>query len=155
MKKAISAARSRRRLDERCAGFGPAERYRPPTRGWIRAIREALGMTTAQLAARMGVRQPTVVGLERSEERGTIEMATLRRAAEALDCTVAYVLIPNRPLGETVLARTHAFLRRRQQPVEHTMLLEQQQVTGRLTDADVEEALREMNPALIWDDPAR
>jgi hypothetical protein len=35
------------------------------------------------------------------------------------------------------------------------MLLEQQQVTGRLTDADVEEALREMNPALIWDDPAR
>jgi len=112
-------------------------------------------MTTAQLAARMGVRQPTVVGLERSEERGTIEMATLRRAAEALDCTVAYVLIPNRPLGETVLARTHTFLRRRQQPVEHTMLLEQQQVTGRLTDADVEEALREMNPALIWDDPAR
>jgi DNA-binding XRE family transcriptional regulator len=38
---------------------------RPP-RGWVKAIREALGMTTAQLAHRLGIAQPSVVGLEKS-----------------------------------------------------------------------------------------
>jgi predicted DNA-binding mobile mystery protein A len=84
MKRARIAAQSRARLDERLVQFGSAERYRPPARGWIRAIREALGMSTAQLAQRMGVRQPSVVGLERSEEKGSIELATLRRIEQEL-----------------------------------------------------------------------
>src|SRR3989338_4628511 len=110
MKSARIAAQSRARLDERFTQFGPVERYRAPARGWIRAVREALGMSTAQLAKRMGVRQPSIVDLERSEEKGSIELATLRRVAEALDCTVAYALVPNQPLEATIRARARAFL---------------------------------------------
>jgi len=149
--KARSAAQSRVRLDERLAQFGAADRFQPPSRGWIKAIREALGMTTAQLANRMGVRQPSVVNLEASEERGTIELATLRRAAAALDCTLVYALIPNEPLETTIRERARMFLRRRRQPVEHTMLLEDQQVKDGLTDAQLDEVLRETNPRLFWD----
>src|SRR5205823_6384520 len=109
MKTARISAQSRARLDERLAQFGPAERYRVPSRGWIKAIREALGMSTAQLAKRMGVRQPSVVDIERSEEKGSIALSTLRRAAEALNCTVAYVLIPNKPLDTTVRESARAF----------------------------------------------
>jgi predicted DNA-binding mobile mystery protein A len=151
MKKARVATESRGRLDERLAQFGAAERYRPPARGWIKAIREALGMTTAQLAKRMNIRQPTVVGLEASETRGSIELATLRRAAEALDCTLVYVLIPNKPLGTTVRERAREFLRRRRGPVEHTMLLEDQRVKDSVTDAQLEDTLRGTNPRLFWD----
>lgn len=151
MKKARIAAESRTRLDERLAPIAAAERYRPPARGWIKAIREALGMSTAQLAKRMGVRQPSIVGLEASEERGSIELATLRRVAEALDCTLVYALIPNRPLGTTVRERAEAFLRRRRQPVEHTMLLEDQRVDDSITDAQIEDTLRATNPRLFWD----
>jgi predicted DNA-binding mobile mystery protein A len=151
MKTARITAESRARLDERLAQFGAAERYRPPSRGWIKAIREALGMSTAQLAKRMGIRQPSVVGLEASEEKGSIELATLRRAAEALDCTLVYALIPNKPLGTTVRERVRAFLRRRRQPVEHTMLLEDQRVTDSSTDAQIEDALRGTNPRRFWD----
>lgn len=151
MKTARIAADSRARLDERLAQFGGAERYRPPARGWIKAIREALGMSTAQLAKRMGVRQPSIVGLEASEEKGSIELATLRRAAEALDCTLVYALIPNKPLGTTVRERARAFLRRRRLPVEHTMLLEDQRVKDSVTDAQIEDALRGTNPRLFWD----
>jgi DNA-binding MarR family transcriptional regulator len=39
----------------------------PPRAGWIRTLREALGMTATQLARRMGVAQPTVTKLEQSE----------------------------------------------------------------------------------------
>ena len=108
-------------------------------------------MSTAQLAKRMGVRQPSIVGLEASEEKGSIELATLRRAAEALDCTLVYALIPNKPLGTTVRERAGAFLRRRRLPVEHTMLLEDQRVKDRVADAQIEDALRGTNPRLFWD----
>ena len=151
MKSARLAAQSRARLDQRLAQLGPAEQYRVPTRGWIRAIREALGMSTAQLASRLNVRQPSVVDLERSEEKATIEVATLRRAAEALNCTLVYMLVPNQPLETTVRARARALLRRRLQPIEHSMLLEGQDVAERLSDRQVEDVIRETSPRRFWD----
>jgi predicted DNA-binding mobile mystery protein A len=151
MKSSRIAAKSRARLDERLARLGPVEHYRPPARGWIRAIREALGMNAAQMARRMGVSQPSIVGLEQSEEKETIQLATLRRAAKALDCTLVYVLVPNKPLGVTVRERARALLLRRRQPVEHTMLLEDQQVNDSITDAQVEDAIRDTSPRAFWD----
>lgn len=145
-------AQSRLRLDQRFEQMGPADRYAPPVRGWIKAIRQALGMTTAQLAKRMGVRQPSVVALEQSEVRGTIELATLRRAAEALDCTLVYALIPNKPLEATVRERARAFARRRWRPVEHSMLLEDQQVTRDDSDDQLDDIIRETNPRRFWDE---
>ncbi len=151
MKNARVAAESRARLDQRLAQLGSAEPYRTPSRGWIRAIREALGMSTAQLAKRLGVRQPSVVGLERSEEKGTIEVATLRRVAEALDCTLVYALVPNQPLETTVRARALSLLRRRRQPIEHSMLLEDQDVAKPISDRQVEDMIRETSPRRFWD----
>jgi predicted DNA-binding mobile mystery protein A len=151
MKTARIAAESRARLDERLEDFRPVERYRPPARGWIKAIREALGMSTAQLANRMGIRQPSVVDLERSEEKGSIELATLRRVAAALDCSLIYALVPNKPLEATIRERARALLRRRRRPVEHTMLLEDQQVKETGNDAHVEDIIRQTNPRLFWE----
>ena len=99
------AAQSRSRLDERFKELGPVKRYASPVRGWIKAIREGLGMSTEQLAKRLGIRQPSVVAMEQSEAKGTIELATLRRVAEALDCTLVYALVPNRPLETMVRDR--------------------------------------------------
>ena len=151
MKIARVAAQSRARLDQRLAQLGSVAQYRTPSRGWIRAIREALGMSTAQLAKRLGVRQPSVVGLERSEEKGTIEVATLRRAAEALGCTLVYALVPNQPLETTVRAHALSLLRRRRQPIEHSMLLEDQDVAEPVSDRQVEDMIREISPRRFWD----
>jgi predicted DNA-binding mobile mystery protein A len=152
MKKAKSAAQSRLHLDERFQAIGPVARYQPPVRGWIRAVREALGMTTAQLATRLGVKQPSVVALEQSEAKGTIQLTTLRRVAEALDCTLVYALVPNRPLEAAVRGRARAFVRRRRQPVEHSMLLEDQKVEGQDAEARLDEIVRETNPRVFWDE---
>src|SRR5580700_3536232 len=124
MHKARLAAQSRSHLDDRFRELEPVTRYTPPVRGWIQAVREALGMTTAQLAKRLGVKQPTVVAMEQSEAKGTIELSTLRRVAEALDCTLVYALVPNKPLEAMVRERARIFSRRRRAPVEHSMLLE-------------------------------
>ncbi len=151
MKAPRLAAQARARLDERFTQIGPPAALKPPVRGWIKAIREALGMTTAQLAERIKVKQPSLVLIEQSEEKGTIELQTLRRVAEALDCTLVYALMPNRPLEATVRDRARAFLRRRREPVEHSMRLEDQGVARKDSDAQIDEILRETSPSKFWE----
>jgi predicted DNA-binding mobile mystery protein A len=152
MNKPKLAALSRAHLDERFQELRPVTRYTSPVRGWIKAIREALGMSTAQLAKRLRVKQPSVVAIEQSEAKGTIELATLRRVAEALDCTLVYALIPNQPLELIIRDRARAFARRRREPVEHSMLLEDQKVTAKDGEASFDEIVRETNPRLFWDE---
>ena len=153
MKQARLAAQARARLDERFKAMGPFVRQSQPVRGWIKAIREALGMTAEQLAKRLGVKQPSIVALEQSEAKGTIELATLRRVAEALDCTLVYALVPNKPLEQTVRERARLFARRRLEPIAHSMALEDQKVQRKDTEALIDEILRETNPRRFWDEP--
>jgi predicted DNA-binding mobile mystery protein A len=151
MEKARLTAYSRSHLDRRFKKLGAARRYATPVRGWVKAIREALGMTTAQLGKRLGIKQPTVVAMEQSEAKGTIELSTLRRVAEALDCTLVYALVPNRPLEAMVRDRARMFSRRRRAAVEHSMLLEDQAVRAKDAKKRLDEILRETNPRLFWD----
>lgn len=145
------AAQSRAHLDRRFNNFKPASQFTPPAKGWIRAIREALGMTAEQLARRLGIKQPTVHALEQSEIKSSIELATLRRVAAALDCTLVYAFVPNQPLEETVRARARSFARRRLAPVEHSMLLEDQAVQGSGEESRIDEVLLETSPGKLWE----
>ena len=151
MKRPRTASHSRSHLDARFNELGEVKRYATPVRGWIKAIREGLGMTTAQLARRLRVKQPSVVVLEQSEAKGTMALATLRRAAEALDCTLVYALVPNKPLEAMVRDRARQFARKRRAPVEHTMLLEDQAVPAEDFETRLDEIIRETNPRLFWD----
>ncbi len=98
---------------------------RPPS-GWIKAIRQALGMTATHLAKRLGVTTSTVTRLETSEADDTISLATLRRAAAAMDCELHYALVPRQTLAGTLEARASNLARRRMAAISHTMALEAQ-----------------------------
>jgi predicted DNA-binding mobile mystery protein A len=93
------------------------------------------------------------VALEQSEAKGSIELATLRRIAEALDCKLVYALVPNQPLEQAVRERARLFARRRLDPIEHSMALEDQKAPRRDTEALIDEVLRETNPRRLWDEP--
>ena len=98
---------------------------RPPS-GWVKAIRESLGMAAAHLAARLGVTTSTVTRLETSEADDTISLGTLRRAAEALDCELRYALIPKQSLADTLESRAMSLARQQMAAVSHSMALEAQ-----------------------------
>jgi predicted DNA-binding mobile mystery protein A len=153
MKKLKRSSQSRSQLDRRFSQIGAVSRFHVPVRGWIRAIREGLGMSSQQLAKRLGVAQPSVIALEQSEAKGTIELATLRRAAVALDCTLVYALVPNKPLETIVRDRARMVLRRSRAPVEHSMQLEDQAVSPPDSEARLDEFIRETNPSRLWDEP--
>ena len=61
----------------------------------IKARRTVLGMSTTQIAHRLGVAQSTAVRLEQSEEKKTISLGSLERIAERLGYTLIYELRPN------------------------------------------------------------
>lgn len=152
MKTPRIATQSRQNLEARFEDIRPVTRFTPPVRGWIKAIREALGMSSAQLAKRLKIKQPTVAAMEQSELKGTIQLATLRRIAEAMNCTLVYALVPKEPLETIVREQARKVVRRRLQSVEHSMLLEDQSVPAKDFDARIDALARDMNPRTLWDD---
>ena len=117
-----------RHLDKRFKAFQALAQTQRPQKGWIRAIRDALGMTSAQFARRLGIAQSSAIELEQAEARDAITLKRLERAAEALGCRVVYVLLPQQPLADTVRERAERLADRQLSAIEHTMRLENQAV---------------------------
>lgn len=137
---AISApAKARRVLDARLARLASSDLPPRPPRGWVRAVRDALGMSSSQLASRLGVDQSTVTRMEQSEAADTISLATLRRAAAALDCTLVYALVPRTSLEDTVQSRARRIAEQHIAEIEHTMALEAQGLDEEGRESRVEE----------------
>jgi predicted DNA-binding mobile mystery protein A len=65
-----------------------------PSRGWLRAIRGAIGLTQGEVAAKISVKRQTYAQFELAEEHGAISLSSLRRAAEAMDCELVYFVVP-------------------------------------------------------------
>jgi predicted DNA-binding mobile mystery protein A len=105
---ALRAGRTatRRRLDRHLVGLDARVGPRPPG-GWIRKIRDVLGMSTMELAARLRVTRARVSQLEQAEVHGSIPLSSLERAAAALNCRVCYAFVPDEPLEQMV--RRQAF----------------------------------------------
>lgn len=143
----------RQRLDQRFATMKPESRYRPPPKGWIRAIRDALGMSGAQLGRRMGVKAQSIADIEKSEASGTIQMKTLRRVAEALDCVVVYALMPKSSLEDAVQGRARGIAREELARIAHTMDLEAQGLSREEREAHIETYIRDhLRERDLWGD---
>jgi predicted DNA-binding mobile mystery protein A len=126
---------------------------RPPS-GWIRAIRSALGMTSRQLAARLGLSQSTLATLEKSEADDRITLRSLRKVADALDCDLQYVLVPRAPLTKRVEKRAEVVAHDRVSRILHTMRLEDQAPTDQVDQDDVsrvQKNLLDANWKQLWE----
>jgi len=146
---------SHEQLDKRFSKLRPFVQVARPSRGWIRAIREALGMTTGQFAKRLGVQQPRVIVLERGEPDGNITVKSLERAAEALGCRLVYALVPEKPLADTIRQRASLIAERQLASIEQTMRLEAQGVTDKAQHKEAHQRLVEKllrRPARLWDE---
>lgn len=148
-------ALARQHLDRRFSKIRACDLTRPG-RGWIRAVRDALGMTTRQLSARMGKVQSAIVDMEKSEAADSITLGSLRKAAEALNCELIYALVPFRPLDEILRARAAQVADRQISPVSHSMALENQALDCDALSAERERLIGDLlqgNPTRLWDRP--
>jgi predicted DNA-binding mobile mystery protein A len=100
-----------------------------PQRGWIRAIREATGVTVREMAERLDKAPSVAAHLEKSEAEYRITLRSLRRAADSLGCQLVYALIPKSGnVQELAEAGARAKASENVRAVEHTMALEDQAV---------------------------
>jgi len=97
-----------------------------PVGGWIRTIREALGMSARQLAGRLGVTRQALAFMEQREAEGTVSLAALSRAADALECDLVYALVPRTTLTDYVEAEARKRATVEVHRIAHTMHLEDQ-----------------------------
>jgi predicted DNA-binding mobile mystery protein A len=147
---------ARQNLDRRFAEIKPIDRWARPPKGWLRAIRDAVGMTTAQMATRLGVSQPRIIALEQDEVRGAVTLETLSRAAQALDCTLVYALVPNQSLDQMVEHRASQVAAARVASVDHSMRLENQGLSRKALQDEHKRLTYELlqgNLRRVWDEP--
>jgi predicted DNA-binding mobile mystery protein A len=126
----------------------------PPRGGWVRAIREALGMTQAQLGVRVNVSRQSVQDLEKAEAERRITLDSLDRLARAMGCRVVYSLVPeNGSLEDLRTRRANALAEALLQPADHSMKLEAQGVSASERERQrklLAEALLRDSPRKLW-----
>src|SRR5579863_4818512 len=83
-----------KQLDRSLEPYQAARKVSPPSKGWIRAIRQALGVSSGELARRPGTSRQLPLQLEKSEAEDKITLKSLRAVANALDCDLVYALVP-------------------------------------------------------------
>jgi predicted DNA-binding mobile mystery protein A len=101
-----------------------------PAQGWVRAIREALGMPANIYAQKLGITGGGLASLEKAEASQTITLASLHKLADALGCELQYALVPRRNLQEQLRERATTLADAQLRPIAHSMALEDQAVQG-------------------------
>ena len=81
-----------RALDKKTSDLKSAKNIVLQSSGWIKTVREAIGMTVSQLAARLGVTQPRITKMEFNEDN--LKLSTMKKAAEAMNCEFVYYFKP-------------------------------------------------------------
>ena len=142
-------------LDGTLGCFDVLRRVTVPPRGWVRAIRNALGMTGQQLAYRLGTNRQRIARIEQDEKQGKVTLNTLQKAAEAMDCVFVYGLVPKESLERTVRDQARRVALKRMSRSNQLMRLEQQE----LTEPEKQKVLNEMvgeilntMPRNLWDE---
>jgi|SRR6516162_9150498 len=114
-------------LDQSLSAFGDARQEVRPRHGWLRAVREALGLSLEDLGKTLGINRSHVRWFETAEERERITLAKLRRVAEAMDCEVVYAVVPKTgTVAELAERRARAQATEDVLDAEHNMALENQ-----------------------------
>ena len=131
-------------MDALLGSWKAAQLCARPKSGWVRAVRETLGMSASAFARRLGISPAGVRKLETSEASDVITLATLRKLAQALDCELQYALVPRTSLAQQIQDRAHSVAKEQLQPIAHSMALEDQAVVGPLTKLQFDLAVKKL-----------
>jgi predicted DNA-binding mobile mystery protein A len=113
-------------LEARAPALGTARAAaEKPARGWLRAVREAIGLSQSDVAKKLAVRRQSLAQFEAAEEAESISVASLRKSAAALGCELVYFLVPSGEPSASfkVLAGRHDPQSAHLRATEHSMSL--------------------------------
>ena len=124
-----------------------------PKKGWIRTIRNALGMTSSALANRLNCSRSNIIKMEQREKKGTISLETLEKVAQAMNYKLVYCLVPIQPLEKQLEDQARLLAKKRILLINHSMKLEQQGLTSKQLKKQEDDLVQELlqgDPKYLW-----
>jgi len=139
-------------LDRRIAAFAQVDRQGIV---WLRSLRNALGISLTQMAAKLSIAKQTMAAIEAREKEGSVTIKTMREVASALEMDFVYGFVPKAGTLEKLIENkarqvaTDIVLR-----TSGTMALEDQENSQMRLKAAVEEMTEKLKkeiPKHLWD----
>ncbi len=121
-----------------------------PLQGWIKTIRELLGMTTVQFAKRLKVSQPRLTFIEKNEKN--LKLSTMEKIADELNCDFVYALVPREKVNDIIYNRAKQKALNIVTKVNNNMSLENQLSENKEILEDTIEYLISKKATKIWDE---
>lgn len=121
-----------------------------PQQGWLKTIREFLGMTTTQLAKKLEISQPRIVAMEKNERN--VKISTMERIADTLNCDFSYAFVPRENIDDIIYNQAKKKAQKILNKVNKNMGLENQLAKTDDLLKDIIEELLDGNIARIWDE---
>lgn len=125
-----------------------------PQIGWVKTIREALGMNTRQLGSRCNVSSERIIKIETDELEGRTTVATLEKMAKAMNCKLVYAFVPNSEMIKFLEKVAEDKARIQLTQTSHHMALEDQKTSMESMRDQIEilkEEILKNNIKHIWD----
>ena len=138
-----------RALDKKIFDLKSAKNIVPQPSGWIKTVREAIGMTVSQLAARLGVTQPRITKMESNEDN--LKLSTMKKAAEAMNCEFVYYFKPRTTFQNLVDEQAQKKAAEVLKTVNVNMALENQEIAEDEAVKDFASDLINTKIKQIWD----
>ena len=138
-----------RALDKKTFDLKSAKNIAPQPSGWIKTVREAIGMTVSQLAARLGVTQPRITKMESNEDN--LKLSTMKKAAEAMNCEFVYYFKPRTTFQNLVDEQAQKKAAEVLKTVNVNMALENQEIAEDEVVKDFASDLINTKIKQIWD----
>ena len=128
-----------------------------PPEGWLCTVRNALGMSAAALARRLGKTRALVSNTEKAELEGGVTLKAMQSMAEAMNCRFVYAIVPNGNVEAILNSRAHEKARKLVDAGSKHMALEQQSLSQQQIAFEIERLAADMfknPPADFWNDEA-
>ncbi len=126
-----------------------------PSNGWLRMVRNALGMSGTQLANRLGVTKARISKAEQDELTGSVTLKTMQNMASAMNSRFVYAVVPENEIEEIIKKRAYKKAREQIKSASIQMALEAQALNDKqlafAVDKLVSEIIEKM-PSDLWND---
>ena len=123
-------------------------------KGWIKMIREALGMSTKQLGKRVGIDQSRISRIENAEIESDLKLSSLKKIADGLNMKFVYGFVPEGSLEDLVREQAKKIALKRMAKVSHTMRLEEQELSEDQKQKVLDDLIQKImieEPKDFWD----
>ncbi len=126
-----------------------------PPIGWIKAIRNGIGMSMEQLGKKLSITKQGVMDIEKREMEGAITIKAMQEIAKAMDTEFVYGFVPNAgSLEQMIETRALEIAKTIVLRTSTTMKLEDQANSKERIEKAIKERAKEIinkTPKILWD----